>query len=198
MDAMRFIINPIAGSYDPMKHSMQHSLQHLIRFSFRHSRYFFLLLFSTLLSNPAFAGQTSEQKRTAKELRCLALNIYFEARGEKAEGQLAVGMVTMNRMKSRHYPGSVCGVVWQKRQFSWTHDGKSDRPTDMRAWDLAKKIAQVTYLGYSKLSARSRKALDLTKGALHFYAPSLASPYWAEVHSVTRVIGRHVFLTGRS
>jgi len=181
-----------------MKYAIKQSLQYLTLFNFRRSQYFFLLMCSTLLGTPAFAGQTSEQKRSAKELRCLALNVYFEARGEKTEGQFAVALVTMNRTKSRHYPSSVCGVVWQKRQFSWTHDGKSDRPTDMRAWELARKIAQVTYLGYSRLSARSRKALDLTKGALHFYAPRLAAPYWAEAHSVTRVIGGHVFLTGRS
>ena len=191
-------INPITSSHDFMKYATKQPPQHLTLFNFQRSQYFFLLLCSSLLGNPAFAGQSSEQKHMEKELRCLALNVYFEARGEKAEGQLAVALVTMNRMKSRHYPNSVCGVVWQKRQFSWTHDGKSDRPTDMRAWKLARKIARVTYQGYNRLSAHSRKALDLTKGALHFYAPNLASPYWAEVHSVTRVIGRHVFLTGRS
>jgi spore germination cell wall hydrolase CwlJ-like protein len=161
----------------------------------------FLLLCSLWLSSfgsPAVAGQSSEQKRTAKEMRCLALNIYFEARGEAADGQLAVAMVTINRMKNRYFPSSVCAVVWQKRQFSWTHDGKSDRPTDARAWKLAKRIAQVAYQRYSTLTARTREALDITKGALHYYAPTLAAPYWAKVHSVTREIGGHVFLTGRS
>lgn len=161
----------------------------------------FLLTCGILLgsvSSASAAGKSSEEKRAAKEIRCLALNIYFEARGEAAEGQLAVAMVTMNRMKSRHYPGSVCGVVWQKRQFSWTHDGKSDRPTDKRAWKLAYKIAEFAYQRYGNLSERSRKALDLTKGALHYYAPDLAAPYWAKVHTVTREIGRHIFLTGRT
>ncbi len=147
---------------------------------------------------PALAGQDNAQKQANKEMRCLALNVYFEARGEPAEGQLAVAMVTMNRVKSRHYPNSVCGVVWQKRQFSWTHDGKSDRPTDKRAWRLAQKIARFTYQRYGKLSRRIREALDLTKGALHYYAPRLAAPYWAEVHNVTREIGGHIFLSGRS
>ncbi len=90
-----------------MKYTKEQSHQHFASFNFPRSQYLFLLLCSTLLGNPAFAGQTSEQKRTAKELRCLALNIYFEARGEKTEGQLAVALVTMNRMKSRHYHGSV-------------------------------------------------------------------------------------------
>jgi len=155
-------------------------------------------IFLGSLGNAAAAEKNHQQKRAAKEMRCLALNVYFEARGEQAEGQLAVAMVTMNRLKNRHYPNSVCGVVWQKWQFSWTHDGKSDRPTDKRAWKLAQQIARFTYLRFDKLSDRSRKALDITKGALHYYAPRLASPYWAKVHSVTREIGGHVFLTGRT
>jgi spore germination cell wall hydrolase CwlJ-like protein len=165
-----------------------------------HSLFLFLLscFWLSSFASPAFAGQSAEQKRAAKELRCLALNIYFEARGEPAEGQLAVAMVTMNRLKSRYFPNSVCGVVWQKRQFSWTHDGKSDRPTDRRAWKLANKIARFAYQRYAKLSARLRKALDITRGALHYYAPNLAAPYWAKVHAVTREIGGHVFLDGRT
>ena len=167
------------------------------------------LLLSTLLlivgSHAAYAetvtdGTTSKaaHKHTSRELRCLALNVYFEARGETAAGQLAVAMVTMNRVKSRHYPSTVCGVVWQPHQFSWTHDGKSDRPTDRRAWKLAQKIAYFVYERFDTLSARAKHALDLTKGALHYYAPHLVQPYWAEAQEVTRAIGGHVFLRGRS
>lgn len=170
---------------------------------------FHTLLLSTLLlllgsqaawAETASSGTASKaaHKHTAKELRCLALNIYFEARGETAAGQLAVALVTMNRVKNRHYPATVCGVVWQPRQFSWTHDGKSDRPTDQRAWQLAQKIAHFVYDRFGTLSAQARHALDLTKGALHYYAPHLAQPYWAEAQEVTRAIGGHVFLRGRS
>ena len=149
-------------------------------------------------SHTSLADTAADPKKSARQLRCLALNIYFEARGEAAAGQLAVALVTMNRMKSRYYPNTVCGVVWQKRQFSWTHDGKSDRPTDKRAWALATKIARFAYQRFEKLSARTRNALDLTKGALHYYAPKLADPYWAKIHTVTRAIGGHIFLSGRS
>ena len=119
-------------------------------------------------------------------------------RQEIESAGMAVAMVTMNRVKSRHYPNSVCSVVWQRKQFSWTHDGKSDRPTDAYAWKLAQKIARFAYQRYGKLTERTRKALDLTKGALHYYAPKLTLPYWAKAHSVTREIGGHIFMTGRS
>lgn len=161
-------------------------------------RIFIAAMLSGLYAATSFAADTQQQKNDDKEMRCLALNVYFEARGELAEGQLAVAMVTMNRVKSRHYPNSVCRVVWQRKQFSWTHDGKSDRPTDRHAWKLAQKIAHFAYQRYGKLSDRTRNALDLTKGALHYYAPHLTLPYWAKAHNVTREIGGHIFMTGRS
>lgn len=133
-----------------------------------------------------------------KEERCLALNVYFEARGEPVEGQLAVAMVTMNRVTSKQYPNTVCGVVWQRRQFSWTHDGKSDRPRNREAWALAKKISKFVLNKYGSLKELSNGALDLTNGALHYYAPDLANPRWAKHKEVTRRIGGHLFLKGRS
>ena len=137
-------------------------------------------------------------KAQKKELHCLAQNVYFEARGELPVGQLAVAMVTMNRVESHRFPNSVCKVVWQKRQFSWTHDGRSDRPTDKKAWILAKQIANFIYNKYTDFSAASSGALDLTQGALHYYAPDLADPKWARSKDVTRKIGGHLFLAERS
>lgn len=150
--------------------------------------FFITNLFS---ASVAFAKSPVSKK---KELQCLSQNVYFEARGEPADGQLAVALVTMHRVKSRRYPNTICDVVWQRRQFSWTHDGKSDRPTDRRAWKRAQQIADFIYNKYWTLPAQSRGALDITKGALHYYAPSLANPYWAKVKIVTLEIGGHVFL----
>jgi len=161
-------------------------------------RLFIAAMLSSTYVSTSFADDLEQQQQDDKEMHCLALNVYFEARGEAAEGQLAVAMVTMNRVKSRHYPNSVCSVVWQKKQFSWTHDGKRDRPANRQAWKLAQKIARFAYQRYGNLSERTRNALDLTKGALHYYAPHLTLPYWAKAHSVTREIGGHIFMTGRS
>lgn len=146
-----------------------------------------------LCANQAFAATPASDVK-ARELRCLALNIYFEARGEAPEGQLAVALVSMNRVHSKRYPNSVCRVVWQPRQFSWTHDGKSDRPKEKIAWRLAQNIALAVYEKYHRLPAQARNAIDITRGALHYYAPKLAQPSWAKHHEVTRAIGGHVFL----
>ena len=161
-------------------------------------RLLIVTIISSLYATLTLADNTPQPKRINKEVRCLALNVYFEARGEAAEGQLAVAMVTLNRVNNRHFPDTVCRVVWQKKQFSWTHDGKSDQPDDPHAWKLAQRIARFAYQKYNKLTERPRKALDLTKGALHYYAPHLTHPYWAKAHSVTREIGGHIFMTGRS
>ena len=75
---------------------------------------------------------------------CLALNVYFEARSEPINAQFAVAEVTMNRVNSDAYPDTVCEVVWQRKQFSWTHDGKSDNPKDGHAWRVALAVAKST------------------------------------------------------
>jgi spore germination cell wall hydrolase CwlJ-like protein len=55
--------------------------------------------------------------------RCLAAAIYFEAKGEPVDGQLAVAEVIINRAKSGRFPDDVCGVVKQRGQFSFVHSG---------------------------------------------------------------------------
>ena len=156
--------------------------------------FFWSLLFflaNVFSAGTAFAKSPSSKN---KERMCLAQNVYFEARGEPAAGQLAIALVTMHRVNSKRYPNNYCDVVWQRRQFSWTHDGKSDRPQDRRAWKSAQKIADFIYNKYSTLPEKLREIIDITNGALHYYAPDLANPYWAKVKIVTREIGGHVFL----
>jgi spore germination cell wall hydrolase CwlJ-like protein len=129
------------------------------------------------------------------EVNCLALNIYHEARGEPQEGQLAVAYVTMNRVASPRYPKTVCAVVWQNGQFSWTRDGRSDVPRDQRAWDRAKRIASFIYTNYARFQEVLKGATDMTKGALFYFAPKKVSPYWTRNMVATTAIGSHVFLS---
>ena len=77
--------------------------------------------------------------------RCLAENIYHEARGEPLRGRYAVAWVTMNRVRSAEFPNSVCGVVHQKvkgvAQFSWI---VQNMPAPHGAeWREAQRIARV-------------------------------------------------------
>ena len=117
---------------------------------------------------------------------CLALNVYFEARSEPIIAQFAVAQVTINRVQSELYPNNVCDVVWDKHQFSWTHDGKSDTPKEVEAWDTAKWVAKIA------LRDNGRFLYVVPTDAVHFHA-DYVRPYW--VTSCVRVskIGRHIF-----
>lgn len=124
-----------------------------------------------------------------EDLRCLALNIYHEARSEPRKGQIAVARVTLNRVESKAFPNSVCGVVkqgGQKRhrcQFSWWCDGKSDHPSDSQAWQRSLKVGK---------QVLADKAADPTKGAL-FYHADYVKPKWSKAFNRTAQIGRHLF-----
>ena len=75
-----------------------------------------LLAFTLLSANTPAAPKLPSKK----EFTCLVKNVYYEARGESPQGKQAVAKVTLNRVKHKAYPKSICGVVYQKRQFSWT------------------------------------------------------------------------------
>jgi N-acetylmuramoyl-L-alanine amidase len=120
--------------------------------------------------------------------RCLALALYWEAKTEGREGMLAVGSVVLNRVAHPEFPDTVCGVVKQGGeqppcQFSWWCDGQSDRPTEARAWDLARHLA-ATILNHPPR--------DPTRGALFFHNTGIATP-WLRRRERTVQIGRHIF-----
>jgi spore germination cell wall hydrolase CwlJ-like protein len=118
-----------------------------------------------------------------EELTCLALNIYFEARSESRRGKIAVGLVTLNRVKSGRWPDTICGVVWQKRrnqqekwvaQFSWTWDGKGDTPREEARWEEAKSLA-----GAMIAEGSLDNFVDFTHGSTHYHA-DYVDPWWGE------------------
>ena len=118
----------------------------------------------------------------SNEMRCLAGAIYFEARGETLEGQLAVGRVIINRAKSGRFPTSYCGVVYQPSQFSFIrgHSMPSVREGS-QDWREAVAVAQIADEGSWKSPA---------KGALFFHAARV-SPRWR----LTRLaqVDNHIF-----
>jgi spore germination cell wall hydrolase CwlJ-like protein len=136
------------------------------------------------------APGTAQAAKPVNDLRCLALTIYFEARGEPALGQQAVAHVVMNRVADPRFPNSICAVVrqggdrhWFTCQFTWWCDGQSDRPRDLSEWYGALLTAIDVYCGAS---------LDPTDGALWYHAAYVA-PSWREhLVRLTR-IGQHVF-----
>jgi len=116
-------------------------------------------------------------------LMCLALNIYFEARDQPIDGQLMVAEVTLNRVAEPGFPKSICDVVWQPGAFSWTDDGKSDKPRDLRAFAQAVLLAN---------DAINHPSILLGTGATYYHEKSI-HPYWADSMLEIGRIGDHVF-----
>lgn len=104
-----------------------------------------------------------------EEERCLAGAVYFESKGESLEGQLAVARVVMARAKSGRFPTSLCGVVYQKSQFSFVRGGRMP-PINMGSlhWRNAVAISQIALDGSWK---------SPVEGALFFHARHV-SPGW--------------------
>ena len=119
-----------------------------------------------------------------QDQRCLALNIYYEARGQAVTDQQAVGHVTLNRVKSPKWPKTICSVVHQSGQFSWTRDGRSDIPSNPKALAEAKRIANQVLDGELE---------DNTDGATYFYNYHMAKPP-VRKYQVTLVTRHHKYL----
>lgn len=104
-----------------------------------------------------------------EELRCLAGAVYFESRSESLAGQLAVAHVVINRAESGRFPRTMCGVVFQKSQFSFVRGGQMPPiNTAHRQWRNAVAIAQI---------ARDGSWQNAAPGALFFHARHVA-PGW--------------------
>lgn len=169
----------------------------------RHPEYIPLRIEPTILAyaGPSLAPEDSIRPRRRpnallptsvydeKELYCLAQNIYFESRGESLDGQSAVAWVTLNRVLDEDFPDTICKVVWQDSQFSWTHDGKSDTPRDAVSWDRAQDIALDLVYSYDP-------AVDITGGSTYFHEQSI-SPGWSKRFERVGQIDNHVFYADR-
>lgn len=123
------------------------------------------------------------------ELLCLAQAIYFESRGEPADGQLAVAEVIVNRVQNKRFPNTVCEVVYQgsKRktgcQFSFTCDGSKDVATDQKSWKFAKDLA---------LTIMQGQLNPVTRKATHYHNRTV-KPGWSKKLDKTVEIGNHIF-----
>ena len=128
-----------------------------------------------------------KKQKIMREVECLAKNIYFEAGSEPRAGKIAVAEVTMNRVKSRMFPRSVCGVVYQKVrntcQFSWVCQNKTSI-RNQSAWRESLKIAENILI--------SNKKYGIIGNAMYFHA-DYVEPTWAEEKKLIAQIGRHIF-----
>ena len=137
-----------------------------------------------------------------KDVMCMAKNIFFEAAVESTAGKLAVAQVTLNRVKSKRYPNTICEVVYEGRhhadgfpkrnqcQFSWYCDGRGDDPRESKLWTDSQDLAKYVIL-------RQDDLIDITDGATHYHARYIDAPRWAGQKKITAKIDEHIFYRGR-
>lgn len=121
---------------------------------------------------------------------CLAAAIYFEARGETLDGQIAVAEVVANRVADDRFPDGFCEVVKENRypenlhrcQFSFYCDGKPEEVSDWAAWATATEIAEAVIDG----------SVELGMIGTHYHAIDV-NPWWASEYEPLGTIGRHTF-----
>ena len=119
---------------------------------------------------------------------CLAMAVYYEARGENLDGMTHVAQVIVNRKNHSDFPDTICGVVKEDLgskpydcQFSFYCDGKAENPRDLVAWSTAKDVASMALSG------------DLINhGATYFHAVNV-KPYWASIFEPVGKVGNHIF-----
>ena len=123
-------------------------------------------------------SQTGNNGVSESDVYLLAKTIYAEGRGEPYVGQVAIGAVVMNRVRSSKFPNTVSGVVYQKHAFTAVSDGQINLTPN----DTAMKAARDAINGW-----------DPSGGALYYYNPAVATSSWIFDRQTITVIGRHVF-----
>lgn len=134
------------------------------------------------------ANGYSKMTQLEKDLRCLSDNITMEAGIESIEGKLAVAQVTMNRVKSKKFGDGVCGVVYQKEQFSWTINTPKNRNNyknmSLKQYNESYEIAKKVLIEKFEIPA--------LRDALYYHA-DYVTPRWAICKKKIIKIGRHIF-----
>ncbi len=124
------------------------------------------------------SSSSSSGSSNSNNVNLLARLIYGEARGEPYTGQVAVGAVVMNRVKSSSFPNTISGVIYQSGAFDAVRDGQINLSPDSNA----KKAAQDAINGW-----------DPSYGAIYYFNPSTATNKWIWSRPMTITIGRHRF-----
>ena len=115
---------------------------------------------------------------SSSDLNLLSRIIYGESRGEPYSGQVAVGAVVLNRVKSSSFPNSIAGVIYQNGAFDAVSDGQINMSPD----STAKKAAQDALNGW-----------DPSYGAIYYFNPATATNKWIWSRPMTVTIGKHRF-----
>ena len=117
---------------------------------------------------------------SASDIQLMARAINGEARGEPYEGQVAVGAVILNRVKSSQFPNTIAGVIYQSGAFTAVADGQINQP--IAEDSTVYKAAQDAMNGW-----------DPTGGCIYYFNPATATNKWIWSRPHVKTIGKHRF-----
>lgn len=129
-----------------------------------------------IFNSPGNSG--SSGATNSNDLNLLSRLIYGEARGEPYAGQVAVGAVVLNRVRSSSFPNTVSGVIYQSGAFDVVRDGQINLTPD----STAKKAAQDALNGW-----------DPSYGSIYYFNPATATNKWIWSRPYVTTIGKHRF-----
>lgn len=130
------------------------------------------------ISASSASSSTNTTAYSNSDIALLARLIYGEARGESYTGQVAVGAVVLNRVKSASFPNTISGVIYQPYAFTAVSDGQINMTPNSSCTEAAKA---------------AMNGWDPTYGAIYYYNPSTATSKWIFSRKTTVTIGKHVF-----
>ena len=155
------------------------------------------------MSSPVQAADNNIVWNDNEHVKCLALNMYHEARDQGTAGKLAVSAVVINRVSDSRFPNTICEVIKQgptrkswrdpsvsypiknRCQFSWYCDGISDEVKDEKTYQKILDFARL-------IMHNDIQFVDITDGATHYHA-DYGKPDWADTKTRTTEIGDHIF-----
>ena len=155
------------------------------------------------ISSPVQAADNNIVWNDNEHVKCLALNMYHEARDQGTAGKLAVSAVVINRVSDSRFPNTICEVIKQgptrkswrdpsvsypiknRCQFSWYCDGISDEVKDEKTYQKILDFARL-------IMHNDIQFVDITDGATHYHA-DYVKPDWADTKTRTTEIGDHIF-----
>ena len=148
--------------------------------------FLFIILSAAIILIVLFSNDVGEQNisyaatSNTSDIQLMARAINGEARGEPYEGQVAVGAVILNRVKSSQFPNTIAGVIYQSGAFTAVADGQINKP-----------IAE-----NSTVYKAARDALngwDPTGGCIYYFNPDTATNKWIWSRPYVKTIGKHRF-----
>ena len=143
----------------------------------------------TLPTLKEISESSSAPKNSSKsDLYWMAMNIYHEAGNQPLIGKIAVGVVTLNRLKDKRYPKNIRDVVTEPQQFSWYNTKEANTPpANNSRWRESYEVAKLLLT-----KAIGSDIIKLLEGATHFHAIDVKPAWINKVHRIAQIEG-HVF-----